>query len=125
MSKAKKEEQMIEETKSATEKLDMWATAMGLSPEDIKKLKIGAIQDLVEEAEGGEKNPSVESDTAKLIEKISSGEFGFSTASGSCIPSYGGSYNTLSTMLPYLMMLSTLHSYTVPQPVTVHIHVDK
>lgn len=125
MSKAKKEEQMIEETKSATEKLDMWATALGLSPDDIKKLKIGAIQDLVEEAKGEEKNPSAESDTAKLIEKLSSGEFGFSTASGSCIPSYVGSSNTLSTVLSYLMMLSTLHSSPIPQPITVHIHVDK
>ncbi len=126
MSKTKKEEQIVEETKKASEQLDMWATALGLSPEDIKKLKIGAIQELVDKAADEEKKPSEESDTAELLEKLRSGEYGFSTASGSCIPSYGGSSSTFSTMLPYLMMmLSTLHSSPIPQPVTVHVHLDK
>lgn len=125
MSKSKKEEQLIEETKNATEKLDMWATAMGLSSDDVKKLKIGAIQDLVEEANGAEdKKIAEESDTEKLIEKMRSGEFGFSTPPGSCLSS-NPYCNTLSSMFPYLMMLNALHSYPTTQPITVHVHIDK
>lgn len=129
MSDVTKEEQAIEETKLATSRLDMWAEALGLAKEDLKNIKIGAIQDLAKEAKGEkdkkEKKTATESDISKMIEKMSSGEFGFSTVSGACVPGCGGSCNTLSTMLPYLMMLSTLHGSPIPQPVTVHVHIDK
>lgn len=125
MSKTKKEEQIIEETKNASTQLDMWAKALGLSNEDIKNIKIGAVQDLVKEAKDEEGKATEESDTSKLIEKLSSGEFGFSTVSSACVPSPGGSCSTLSTILPYMMLLSSLHSYSAPPPITVHVHIDK
>ena len=132
MSDTTKEEQAIEETKLATNRLDMWAEALGLAKEDLKNIKIGAIQDLAKEAKEAkeekdkkEKKVATDSDIAKMIEKMSSGEFGFSTMSGACVPGYGGSCNTLSTMLPYLMMLSAFHSSPIPQPITVHVHLDK
>lgn len=122
----RKEDKVIEETKSASDKLDMWAKALGLSSEDIKNIKIGAVQDLVKEANEKESEKATEgSDTAKLMEKVLSSASGSGTAASSCVPGYGAACNTFSTMLPYLMMLGTLHSSPIPQPVTVHIHIDK
>lgn len=105
MRKPKNDDQVTTETKKASEQLEMWASAMGLSTDDIKNIKMGAIQDLVEEAEEEKLNCS--GCSCKCKDKSGFGE------------------NVLTNILPYMTMLGALNTVQALPPITIHVHVDK
>jgi hypothetical protein len=124
MRRDKKEEQLVTETKKASEQLEMWASAMGLSKEDIKNIKIGAVQDLIEEA--NEESQAAEYSTIDhskeiddMVKELRSG------GCGGCGCKSGMSNNVLNNVLPYLLMLGSMHTTSTPPSITIHVHMEK
>jgi hypothetical protein len=112
------EKQALKETGATAKKLDMWASALGLSREDLKDCKLKAIQELADE-ESRERNCSGSccGNGCSCKENIKEGtETGYETI------------KSLNNTIPYLAMLTTLmgsgFNNPVPQ-INLHLHLAK
>lgn len=103
-----KEKQALKEMETATKQLDMWASALGMSKEDVKNCKLKAIQELAEEADSEEKQKC-------------------EGCSGGCSCKRSEISYTNADPMVYLsvlgMLLGTM-THTNP-PVNIHLHISK
>ena len=105
------EKQALKEVETATRQLDMWASALGMSKEDLKDCKLKAIQELAEE----------EAKEGKCNEYCKSG--------CKCNQANNTSRdNGLNNMLPFLSMLTTIMGSGLNHPapqINLHLHLAK
>ena len=103
-----KETQALNETETATKQLDMWASALGMSREDLKNCKLKAIQEIAEEVESGEKQKC-------------------EGCSGKCSCRQVASSHVGADPTVYLSALGMLlgNAMHASPPINIHLHISK